>query len=277
MSTEFSEDTNIHPDDASATGPVTGEFEARYGDADADSPPSEDELDPVFEALFRLLGARGPRITLTELAQAADVPHRELAYHFSSVEDVVVAFITDMFERADRSVRSVDGFDSFTLAEKMHALLESILEQLEPHRELLPRMTLRLGATSLMRPRYRSELRRRYASIIGEYFHEAAQANQIPDVALDSPIIRSFADHASTVIAFWLRDKSPNHQATTEFIDQSLQVAIPAAVSTARLLSLGGFFRRQAQAFVSRQTRDDQPGIRPLGARPVDIRHRFAR
>ncbi|MFV8755917.1 hypothetical protein ACNOYE_35650 [Nannocystaceae bacterium ST9] len=252
--------------------------EQSYAPTDEQSDDPTDEhhlLDPVFEAMIELMKIRGTRVSLAEIAEYVQVPIHQLDY--ANTDEILVAFIGHLFDRADREVRSIDGFERFNLNEKIHALLEALLDRLEPHRALLPRLSLRLGAASMLRPRYMTQLRRHYASIVADYFREAVDEREIPDIDLDSPIIRSFADHASTVIAYWLRDRSPNHESTTEYIDQSLSIVIPAAISTGRIRGLGGFLRRRLQTFVQSGQTSTRSGFRPVGLRPADIRHRFSR
>ncbi|PRQ06473.1 hypothetical protein [Enhygromyxa salina] len=237
----------------------------------------QDGVDPIYVVVLELVHTYGPRVSLSAVANSANVPLTQLESRFSRSEDIVVSFICDVFDRAHCDVQQVDGIESFTVAEKIHALLEAILERLEPHRDLLPRVSLQIGASSLLRSANTKQLRQRYVAIVSEFFRHAIEANELPQIDLDGPIIGSFADHASTVVAFWLRDNSPNHQATTEYIDQSLSVVIPAAVSTARLAQLGTFFRRQLQGFVRSGPRDTGSGFRPLGFHPTAIRHRFSR
>jgi AcrR family transcriptional regulator len=214
-------------------------------DNDSDSTTSAREtiIRAALEELILQRGSPG----IVDIAGKAGLPSSEVRALFKSSDEIYAAYLGDAFERADQHVRAIDGFSSFALREKLHAFFEEMIAQLEPQRAQVPKLTWLMGGAWLRRQPTVMQLRQRLQGLVAQYFREAVERNEIPDVDVHSSVIGSFADYATTVVAYWLTDRSKGHQDTTQFIDQTLAVVLPAALSTARMRDLGQFFRHRLQ------------------------------
>nr|ADZ25005.1 TetR family transcriptional regulator [Sorangium cellulosum] len=196
----------------------------------------------IIAAALSLIAEEGyTRTSMTSIALKAGLKPAALHRSFQTKDQILIAFFHDSLEASFNKVQAIDGFEDFSLQEKLHALIETQLEHLLPHREVLGVAVLAIGARALRNSREMSALRRRFEEIIKGYVREAISKGELPDVNVEGLTVRSFTDLHSTIVVYWLRDSSEGFTKTTEFINRSLELLVSTLVMENRLGGMASF------------------------------------
>jgi len=181
----------------------------------------------ILGAALELFRTKGVEYTTAkEIATKAGIAEGTFFNYFPTKEDLALYF----FEKGiDDLIRWYDGQQSLKQApieEKLFAIINRQLEQLEPYeafigsvffRSLQPRS--KLNASSFAS----QENRVRYLRFIDGLLQEAVKRREIPDVGrLGSYGVGLYY---MGIVTFWLYDTSKDKQKTLALLDRSLVVA----------------------------------------------------
>ncbi|MBI5590218.1 MAG: TetR family transcriptional regulator [Deltaproteobacteria bacterium] len=164
--------------------------------------------------------------TMREIARGAGLGDATIYNYFSTKEAIVYAYYEEQLDVSVERLRSVAGFNEFSLQEQLQAFFESQLELFLPDREFVD-VSFRAITFSLTHDyQYLKPIRSRFFRIISDLFEAAIEAGEIPDQVFLELTCHFFWDYYVGVIFYWLRDGSNQFQNTTLLLDKSLDLAV---------------------------------------------------
>lgn len=159
---------------------------------------------------------KNPRFSMTALAEEADLEPEKIYDYFSNRRDVLDFFYEGLILEYKESIQAIDGYNGYTLSEKLSNLALTMLDLMDPFKEFV-RKTYRERVmcsqrTTPFEKHFRKELKAIYES-------DSKQSR------LSSALNRNFLYKAGTfnfhlLIQFWLKDESTANQKTMEFVDK---------------------------------------------------------
>jgi AcrR family transcriptional regulator len=210
---------------------------------------SKEKRDEIRRALIQaavdLFVEKGiSETSIREIAARADVAPGTAYKYFPDRDQLVRAFFEVKLEDARASLTVIEGLASFTLKEKLHALLEALLDEYLTDREFVALAIRGLVDAPLQSFGTMQPVRLHWVSIVDSMFDDA-----IANDELDAPMHRGFLtnafwDYTILVVLYWLHDRSETFTKTSEFIDKSLDlyVALVRSGIVDQAARLGMFF-----------------------------------
>src|SRR4051812_41490737 len=181
----------------------------------------------ILKAALELFAAKGFYATTTKaISRKAKIAEGTLFNYFETKEDLALYFfeeeLTGVMEwhRANKRLKKAD------ITEKLFALIEHLLERLEPYEEFIGAVYMRaLTPTSKLSPlNLESQDRHlRYLRFIREILSEAETKEEIP--ALGDFGAYAFGLFQLAILTHWLQDKSPGKEQTLALLDRCLKMA----------------------------------------------------
>ncbi len=195
-----------------------------------------------IDALVAEVRSRGyAAVTLRDVARAAGLSDGAIYKHFASKEKILLAYYAGKMERLRREGETLAGKASYTLVEKLQALLEFQIGQYQGEKDFLEKtFQPTFVAASLMWSEV-TALRKAYLGMVGAFLEEARRKGEIPEIAWAGVVNEILWCHYIGVMLYWLKDESEHHEDSSQFIDRTLNLF--AAV-------VGGPLLRQAEELV---------------------------
>jgi AcrR family transcriptional regulator len=196
----------------------------------------------LIQAAVELCVEKGlAETSIREIAARANVAPATAYKYFPEREQLIRAFFESRFADAQASLDDLPNLASFNLKERLHALLDALLDAYLPDREFVGIAIRSLIDAPLQSIGAMQPMRLQVVAFV-----EATLNQAVNDGELEPPLHRgflanSFWDYSTLVVLYWLNDDSEGFAKTTEFIDKSLDLYVSLIQSgivdkTARLL-----------------------------------------
>ena len=164
--------------------------------------------------------------TMREIARKAGLGDATIYNYFPTKEAIVYAYYEVQLDVSVERLRSIAGFNEFSLQEQLQAFFETQLELFLPDREFVD-VSFRAITFSLTHDyQYLKPIRKRFFRIISDLFEAAIEVDEIPDQVFLELTYHFFWDYYVGLIFYWLRDRSNQFQDTTILLDKSLDLAV---------------------------------------------------
>jgi AcrR family transcriptional regulator len=164
--------------------------------------------------------------TMREIARKAGFGDATIYNYFPTKEAIVYAYYEAQLDVSVEQLRSIAGFNEFSLQEQLQAFFETQLELFLPDREFVD-VSFRAITFSLTHDyQYLKPIRKRFFRIISDLFEAAIEVGEIPEQVFLELTYHFFWDYYVGLIFYWLRDRSKQFQDTTILLDKSLDLAV---------------------------------------------------
>ncbi|MDB5049541.1 MAG: transcriptional regulator, TetR family [Fibrobacteres bacterium] len=195
-----------------------------------------------IDAFVKLVRAKGySEVTLRDVARAAGLSDGAIYKYFASKEKILLAYYVQKMERLRREGEGLAKKSSYSLVEKLQALLEFQIGQYEGEKDFLEKtFHPTFVAASLMWSEV-AAMRKAYLETAGSFLKEAQAKGEVPEISWVGIVEEILWCHYIGVMMYWLKDDSEHHEDTSQFIDRTLNLF--AAV-------VGGPLLRQADELV---------------------------
>ncbi len=164
--------------------------------------------------------------SMREIAQSAGIGEATIYNYFSTKEQLLYGFIEQTHMDVTSEVLAINGFESFSLKEKLQMWFESLFIAYLPNREFVQIVfdhTYRHPMTSL---KALKTTREAFNDLILTWVDDAIQRGEIND----QPMLRWISEHVwdfgSGICCYWLKDDSSQFNQTTQLIDMSLDIIV---------------------------------------------------
>jgi len=163
---------------------------------------------------------------MSEIARKAGVGYAAVYSYFPAREAIVCAWYKEQLDLSVERLKTVAGFDEFSLQEQLQAFFETQLEGFLPDREFV-NATLWTVTFSLPRDDpHLQAIRSGFDGIIADLLEAAVQVDEIPDQVFLGQIYSFFWLYNAGIVFYWLKDGSDQFQNTTVLLDKSLDLAV---------------------------------------------------
>lgn len=164
--------------------------------------------------------------TMREIAQRAGLGDATIYNYFPSKDAILYAYYEEQLDAGVERLRSISGFNEFSLQEQLQAFFETQLELFLPDREFVDASFRAITFSLTHDYQYIKPIRSRFFGIISDLFGAAVEAGEIPDQVFLELTCQFFWDFHVGVIFYWLRDRSYQFENTTVLLDKSLDLAV---------------------------------------------------
>ena len=181
----------------------------------------------ILKAALELFAAKGFYATTTKaISKKAKIGEGTLFNYFETKEDLALYFLEEElagvmdWHRTNKRLKKAD------LAEKLFAIIQHLLERLEPYEEFIGAVYMRaLTPTSKLSPFSLEAQDRhlRYLRFIREILLEAEANGEIPAVGDFGAY--AFGLFQLAILTHWLRDQSRGKEQTLALLDRCLKMA----------------------------------------------------
>ncbi|HKP94801.1 MAG TPA: hypothetical protein VJ385_03490 [Fibrobacteria bacterium] len=187
--------------------------------------------DAAVIAAFAKAGA-GKKIRalkMRDVAKQAGLDEISLRARFPSRQSLFSAYLAEKADRIEADMARIKDFDAYPLLDKLQTLLETEFRVFGKDRDFLRGLSRR----DLFAPFPGSEhpLKDMYLETAAGFVRAARRPGRDRRGLLDRAAEEALWIHHNAVFSFWLGDESARGDATSELIDKSLRLLVPALES----------------------------------------------
>ncbi len=181
----------------------------------------------IIDAAVELMSIDGYKnVSMRKIAKLAEVGDATIYNYFPSKEKILYGYFLQTLEDTFAEIEAIEGFDSYTLQEKLQLLLETNLSQFLVNREFVDEAfelaflapLAKFGAITPIK----SALNKKFS----EFLQQAYKSEELEEQAFNDFMPSLFWDYYLGVVVYWLKDDSEDFTNTTQLIDLSLSLAM---------------------------------------------------
>lgn len=163
-------------------------------------------------------------VTLRDVARRAGLSDGAIYKHFPSKEKILLAYYILKMDRLREEGAALLDKPSYTLGERLQALLEFQLGQYEGEKDFLEKtFHATFVAASLMWSEV-AAMRKSYLETANDFIADARAKGELPESAWNFVVDEMLWCHYMGVMMYWLKDDSENHEDSTQFIDRTVNL-----------------------------------------------------
>lgn len=184
--------------------------------------------------------------SMREIARAAGVGDATIYNYFSSKEKLVFGQFERIQKLAVEGYRTTPNLEKFSLAEKLHLLIDASLTNWLPLREYMQQIyAMPYFAILANAPAYQ-QTRLAFYKAANELLDSAIADGEMSEQPAREMIVRLLWDFQSGIHTFWLTDKSDFFNDTSQILDKSTDMVSTVLKSglIAKGMDLVSFFFR---------------------------------
>ncbi len=164
--------------------------------------------------------------TMKAIAKAADISDATIYNYFPTKEAILFAYYDHQLKSCAERLKSVQGFNKFTLQEQLQTFLETNLDLFLPDREFIQESFKTIFFSLVQHYRQLQPIRNLFFEIIEDMFEAAVEVGEIPDQAFKEITFQFVWDYYIGMVIYWLNDSSDQFSDTSVLIDKSLNLAV---------------------------------------------------
>ncbi len=199
----------------------------------------------ILRAAVAIMTEKGFKAaTMQQIAKAAGVGNATIYNYFATKEAILFGYYEAHVEACIDTLKSVEGFDTFSLQEQLHTLFETSLELLAEDREFVAetfgRVLLR-GSRDWARIK---PIRALFLAAVNDMLDAAAEVGEIPEPVFQELTCQFLMDAYIAAVHYWLADTTEGFENTRVAIDRGLDLAcamLKAGISN-KVFDLAVFF-----------------------------------
>ena len=167
------------------------------------------------------------RFSFESLAEKMGTDTKEILNHFPSRRSILEFYYEAQLIRYREISSKIDGYDQFTLAEKLSNLALTLLDLFNENREFVVKSYSRFIVCTRNKTAFEKQILSEFDEIISE-----DQNKSTITAFLNSTLLhRALLHHFHGLVKFWSTDRSENFQKSMELIDKWTALAEAIAYS----------------------------------------------
>ena len=180
----------------------------------------------IIRASVDIIIEKGMRnATMREIAKQAEIGDATIYNYFPTKESIIYGYYKDQLETAIDSLKSIEGFNEYSLQEQLQTFFEKKLEFFLADREFIQE-TFWIIFFSIGQGYGRLKpIRTLFYGIVDDIFKAAIEVGEIPEQIFSEVIYQLFWDYYIGLVIYWLKDQSDQFTDTSLLIDRSLDLA----------------------------------------------------
>ncbi|REL24593.1 hypothetical protein DYD21_18580 [Rhodohalobacter sp. SW132] len=159
---------------------------------------------------------KNTRFTMTSLAAASEIEVNEIYEYFPNRRSVLEFFYESVIIEYREITKKIDGYQNFSLAEKLSNLALTVIDLLGEHKQFTAKTYRRLIVCSSRTPEYNRGLKDELRSIYENDARQSAVSSALNSNLLYKTGVMNF----HILINLWLNDESEGDQKTMELVDK---------------------------------------------------------
>jgi len=161
---------------------------------------------------------------MKQIAKTAGIGDATVYKYFPNKDKLVLGFYEVCAEDALENYRQVEDLESYTFAEKLQLLVDTLLEQLISDREFVE-----LSLTQLLKSPvslFRDQLKpaQAYQEEFTQLLQSLENDSHYPQVPLPTLLSGLLTDYLMMIVFYWIKDDSEEFSNTTQFCDLSVSM-----------------------------------------------------
>lgn len=157
-----------------------------------------------------------PRFTIRSLAELLKMESKEIFEHFPNRRSILEFYYEAQFLKYKESLSDIDGYDTFTLSEKMSNLALTLLDSFEEQREFVL-LTYRKKIVCSHQPSGFEKLMKDEIQQIVKDDKNICSSGKLVNGSISSKAVLL---HFHGLVKFWMNDSSQGNQKTMELVDK---------------------------------------------------------
>jgi AcrR family transcriptional regulator len=185
----------------------------------------QEHYERFIQAFVDEVRSRGyASVTLRDVARQAGLSDGAIYKYFPSKEKILLAYYILKMGRLREEGAALLKKPSYTLGERLQALLEFQIGQYEGEKDFLEKtFHATFVAASLMWSEV-AAMRKSYLETVNAFVADAQAKGELPEAAWAFIVDEMLWCHYMGVMMYWLKDDSENHEDTTQFIDRTVNL-----------------------------------------------------
>lgn len=180
----------------------------------------------IIRSAVEIITEKGLKATtMKAIAKGAGLGEATIYNYFPTKEAILFAYYEVQLQDCTERLKSIEGFNKFSLQEQLQTLLETNLELFLADREFVQETFKTIFFSLFHQYKQLQAIRSLFFRIITEMFEAAEEAGEIPEQAFQEILFQFIWDYYIGVIIYWLNDSSDQFSDTSVLIDKSLNLA----------------------------------------------------
>lgn len=156
------------------------------------------------------------RFTIRSLAEVLKMESKEIFEHFPNRRAILEYYYTAQFLKYKEGLKDIDGYDSFSVSEKLSNLALVLLDRFEEQREFVLMTYKNRVVCSGRSTEFESLIQEEIRHIIGSD-EKICSSGQMLNGTLSSKAVLL---HFHGLVKYWMNDSSAGNQKTMELVDK---------------------------------------------------------
>ncbi len=179
----------------------------------------------IIQAAVDLMIEKGLKAaTMREIAKNAGIGAATIYNYFPTKESILFAYYEDHLQLCTEKIKSIRGFNEFSLQEQLQTLIETSLDLFLADREFVETSFKTIFFTMSQNYQRVKPIRDLFIHMVRDMFEAAEEVGEIPEQMFQDLIYQLFWDFYVGMVIYWLSDSSDSFTDASVMIDKSLDV-----------------------------------------------------
>ena len=180
----------------------------------------------IIKTAAELIGDKGyEKVSMRAIAQASGIGNATIYKYFPSKEKLLLAYYEVCAEDTALALASIEGFDDYTLQEKLQVLIDTYLGTMLSNREFVSQSFTLIFHSPMFLFGDANPMRSQLLATITQILNSAWEKEEIPPFPFQSVLPDILCEYTFGILYFWIKDESEEFHETTQLIDMSLGLA----------------------------------------------------
>ena len=179
----------------------------------------------LISSAVEIISQKGFRATtMKAIAQKAEVGIATIYNYFPNKDKILYAYFEEKYIALAQEIEQIEGFDDFELNEQIQTLIETLLENFLEDREFVEEaayLAIFSPFTSFNESKNSRDI---FLDISKEIWNKQLEKSGNPIPITQDWMLLMFWEYYLGIVAYWLKDESPNFNHTTQLIDKTSEI-----------------------------------------------------
>jgi len=158
------------------------------------------------------------------IAQKAEVGIATIYNYFPNKDKILYAYFEEKYLSLSSQLDNIDGFDNFELNEQIQTLIETLLENFLEDREFVEEAAYLAIFSPLTSFNESKKSRDIFLDIAKDIWNKQLEKEGLQTPITQDWMLLMFWEYYLGIVAYWLKDESPNFNHTTQLIDKTSEI-----------------------------------------------------
>ena len=179
----------------------------------------------LISSAVEIISQKGFRATtMKAIAQKAEIGIATIYNYFPNKDKILYAYFEEKYIALAQEIEQIEGFDDFELNEQIQTLIETLLENFLEDREFVEEaayLAIFSPFTSFNESKNSRDI---FLDISKEIWNKQLEKSGNPIPITQDWMLLMFWEYYLGIVAYWLKDESPNFNHTTQLIDKTSEI-----------------------------------------------------